>query len=373
MKNSLIASLLVLLMLGGCSKPPQTLQAQPPEVMVQPVVTQSTPLSTDIVAELKAFHEVELRSRVTGLVMKQAFEPGKQVKQGELLFVIDPRTLDEAVIDAQARLAESEAVLAKSRQDVERYKPLLPDNAIPRQTYDQAVAMEQQSMAVVQARRAALSKAKIDRSFAEVRSPVAGIIGLQQIEVGGLVTAGQTVLATVSTIDPVYAYFSIPENEYIKFANSRIAGETDSGAPIELILADGSTYGRSGQIDFADRALNSSTGTLTLRAKFANPDNFLRPGMNTRVRVTYSVAQNAIVIPQKAVTELLGKQFVTVIDAENKAQQRLIKTGVRVGDLWLIESGLNVGELIVVDGLQKARPGTIVKPVALPSSKSDQH
>ena len=332
-------------------------------MVVQTVVSQRTPLSSELVAELKAFREVELRPRTTGLVIKQTFEPGKKVREGELLFVIDPRSYDEAVIDAQAKLAESEAELAKTRQDLERYKPLLPDNAIPRQTYEQTVATEQQNMAVVQARRAGLSKARIDRSFSEIRSPVSGVIGLQQIEVGGLATAGQSLLATVSTLDPVYAYFSIPETEYIKFAIKHNAGENTGKKPIELILADGSAYGQPGEIDFADRAMNPGTGTLTLRAKFPNPENLLRPGMNARVRITYDIAENAIVIPQKAVTEMLGKQFVTIVGADKKAEQRPVTTGARIGEMWLIENGIKPGEHIVVEGLQKAQAGVVVKTV----------
>ncbi|WP_295002350.1 efflux RND transporter periplasmic adaptor subunit [uncultured Dechloromonas sp.] len=339
--------------------------APPPEVVVQTVAARTTPLTVDLVAEIKAYREVDLYPRVSGQVIKQNFKPGQKVKEGELLFSIDPRAYDEAIIDAQAKLAEAEAVLARTRQDVERYKPLLPDNAIPRQTYDQAVASERQNGAVVQARRAGLEKVRLDRSYADVRSPIAGQIGLQKIEVGALATAGQTVLATVSTLDPVVAYFSIPEIDYLNFARRFQATKREDKAPIELILADGSTYAQSGQLDFADRALNPATGTLTLRAVFPNASGLLRPGLNARVRIVHEVAQNALLIPQKAVTELLGKQFASVVAAGDKIEQRPIRTGARIGELWLVEDGLKAGERIVVDGLQKARPGTVVKPVAV--------
>lgn len=339
-----------------------------PEVIVESVAGRTTPLTADVVAEVKAYREVDIYSRITGQLFKQAFKPGQKVKEGDLLFSIDPRAYDEAVIDAQAKLAESEAVLARARQDVARYKPLLPDNAIPRQTYDQAVASEQQNAAVVQARRAGLERARLDRSYAEVRSPISGQIGLQKLEVGALATAGQTVLATVSTLDPVVAYFSIPEVDYInlakRFMQDKKEGEAKS--PIKLILADGSVYGEAGQIDFADRALNAATGTLTLRAVFPNPSGLLRPGMNTRVRIVYEVAQDALLIPQKAVTELLGKQFVAVVGEGDKVEQRPITTGARLGELWLVQSGLKAGERIVVEGVQKAQAGVVVRPVAQP-------
>ncbi len=362
---SLTCPLLIgaLLATGGCKETSKPAPPPPPEVIVQTLAGQTTPLMVDLVAEVKAYREVDIYPRISGQLIRQSFKPGQKVKEGELLFSIDPRAYDEAIIDAQAKLAEAESVLARARQDVARYKPLLPDNAIPRQTYDQAVAYEQQNTAVAQARRAGLEKARLDRSYADVRSPISGQIGLQKIEVGALATAGQTVLATVSTLDPVVAYFSIPEVDYISFAKRFQAQKRESKAPIDLILADGSTYAQSGQLDFTDRALNPATGTLTLRAVFPNPDGLLRPGMNTRVRIVHEVAQNALLVPQKAVTELLGKQFASVVLAGDKIEQRPIRTGARIGELWLVEEGLKAGERIVVEGLQKARPGTVVKPL----------
>lgn len=359
--------------LAACKEQAPPVVPAAPEVIVETLSGRTTPLTADVVAEVKAYREVDIYSRISGQLVKQAFKPGQKVREGDLLFRIDPRAYDEAIIDAQAKLAESEAVLARSRQDVARYEPLLPDNAIPRQTYDQAVASEQQNAAVVVARRAGLERARLDRSYAEVRSPISGQIGLQKLEVGALASAGQTVLATVSTLDPVVAYFSIPEVDYINLARrlmqGRKEGKSEANSPIELILADGSVYGEAGEIDFADRALNAATGTLTLRAVFPNPSGLLRPGMNTRVRIVYDVAQDALLIPQKAVTELLGKQFVAVVGEGDKVEQRPIAAGARIGELWLVLSGLKAGERIVVEGVQKAQPGTIVKPVAAPAAK----
>lgn len=362
--RSAVAMLLAIFFVAGCKDNKPAAAAPPPEVIVQTVNGRTTPLTVDLVSEIKAYQEVQISSRVSGQIMKQHFKGGQKVREGDLLFSIDPRAYDEAVLDAQAKLAEAQAVLARARQDVARYKPLLPDNAIPRQTYDQAVASEQQNASVVEARKASLEKARLDRSFADVRSPISGQIGLQMIEVGGLAAAGQTVLATVSTLDPVLAYFSIPEVDYLYFAKKfQDSGRRAEDMAITLLLADGSTYKESGKFDFADRALNPTTGTLSLRAVFKNPDSFLRPGMNARVRITYDVAQNALLIPQKAVTELLGKQFANIVGSDNKVEQRPIRTGARIGDLWLIEEGLKPGDRVVVEGLQKAKPGTVVKPV----------
>jgi membrane fusion protein (multidrug efflux system) len=366
---STIAVLAATLVLGGCGKkaaappPPAT-----PEVGVLKVEARATPLSVEIVGDIRAFREVELRPRVSGVIEKQMFRPGQMVREGEPLFLIDPRSLDSAVADAQARLIEAEAGLQRASEDVARYKPLLVDDAIPRQTYEQAVAAEKQAASLVESRREGVNRARIDRGFAEVRAPVNGQIGLQKVEVGGLASAGQTVLATVSSLDPVVVYFSVAETEYLAYTR-RFQAAARSGRlvsrPVELLLSDGSLYTHPGKFDFADRAVNPQTGTLTLRAVFPNTEQLLRPGMTGRVRVTYDVAENAILIPQKAVTEMLGKQFVSVVGADAKVEQRAVKTGDRIGEQWLIEEGLKPGDTVVVEGVQKARPGSTVKPVPM--------
>lgn len=361
------AAVVVLVLAGGCKDKAAAPAPPPPEVGVLRLEARSTPLSVDIVGDIRAYREVELRPRVSGIVEKQMFRPGQMVREGQALFLIDTRALDSSVAEQQARLIEAEAGLARARQDVERYKPLLVDDAIPRQTYEQAVSAEQQAAALVESRKEGLTRARIDRSFAEVRAPVTGQIGLQQVEVGGLATANQTVLAIVSTLDPVVAYFSLSEADFLAFARKFRALRDQStpapDLPLELILSDGSVYEHKGRFDFADRAVNPKTGTLTLRAVFPNPQDLLRPGMTGRVRVVYEVAKDAIVVPQKAVTELLGRQFVSVVGADGKVEQRAVKTGDRIGDQWLIPEGLKPGETIVVEGVQKARPGSVVKAV----------
>ncbi len=359
-------ALSVLAALAACKPKPEAVAPPAPQIPVVVVAPQTTPLSVDIVAEIKAFREVELRPQVSGIIAKKYFQPGQRVSEGALLFTIDTRAYDEAVINARANLAEAQANLARVRQDIARYQPLLADNAIPRQTYDQTVAQEQQYKAVVDARRSAVATAELQRTYADVRSPISGQIGLQQVEVGGLATAGQTVLATVSTLDPVAAYFNIAEVDYLTFAKRTGAdgGEVSENTDrkIELLLADGSLYPHRGRFDFADRALNPATGTLALRAIFSNQENLLRPGMNARIRVVYDVANAAILVPQRSVTELLGKYFVTVVDHENRIEQVAVTPGPRVGDLWVISAGLKGGEQVVTDGLQTVKPGMTVVP-----------
>lgn len=364
----------VTLGLTGCNKNNKTAAtADPLQVGVVVVAPSNPPLTVDIVGDVRAFREVELRPRVSGVVEKQLFSPGQMVREGETLFLIDTRTLDSSVADAKARLLESEAALNRARQDVERYEPLLVDDAIPRQIYEQAVSTEKQAASIVVSRKEAIKRAQIDRSFAEVKAPMTGQIGLQRIEVGGLATAGQTVLATVSTLDPVVVYFSVSESDYIAYAQRFHIAEKkglSSKRPVQLILADGSLYTHPGKLDFADRVINSQTGTLKLRAVFPNPEELLRPGMTGRIRMVYDVAQNALVIPQKAVTELLGRQFIYVVNAQNKVEQRQVTTGARLEDQWIIETGLQPGERVIVEGVQKVRAGMPVKAVTSSSTPS---
>ena len=355
-----------LILLAGCSRTPPAASTNPPEVSVVTVQAGATELSTDIVSEVRAYREVDLRPRVSGVVTHIDFAPGQKVNEGDRLFRIDPRAFEEGVINARANLAEAEANLVRVQQDIARYKPLLPDNAIPRQVYDQAVATEKQLRAVVASRRAGLATAELERGYTDVRSPITGRIGLQRVEVGGLASAGQTVLATVSTLDPVAVYFNVSERDYLAFARRqqavREAGKAPVERPIRLLLPDGSLHPSSGTLDFTDRALTSGTGTLAVRAIFANPDQLLRPGMNARVRIVYDVAQDALLVPQRAVTEMLGKYFLSVVGEGDKVEQRPVTPGPRIGDQWLIESGLKVGDRVIVDGLQSARPGMVVAP-----------
>ena len=333
------------------------------------VIQRDATITGTAVGEVRAFREVALRPQVSGTVRSIHFEPGQRVKEGALLFVIDPRTYEAALAKEQAALADAQANLARARQDVARYKPLLPENAIPRATYDAAVSEVKSAEAAVRQRQEAIKQLRLDVQHTEVRSPVTGQIGLQQVEVGALATAGQTVLATVSTLDPVYVEFSIPEADYVRFvrgaASREAAGKQARANPIELILPDGTPYAHKGNLVFAERAISGATGTLAVRARFDNPQGLLRTGMNVRLRLIYEQVPDALLVPQRAVTELLGRQFVTVIGPDNKAEQRAVELGARVGELWIVKSGLKPGERVIVEGTQKAPSGTVVAPTLI--------
>lgn len=357
------------LALAGCSKPAPAPPAPPAvPVIAMQVIQRDTTVTGELVGQVNAFREVPLRPQTTGFVQKILFEPGQNVREGQLLFVIDPRPYEAALAQARAAVTDAQAALVRAKGDVARYEPLLPDNAIPRATYDAAVATAKSAEATLKEREAAAARAQLDLHNTEVRSPVTGQIGQQQVEVGGLATAGTTVLDTVSTLDPVYVNFSVPEAEYVRYVKSagsqQAAAEQVRTNKFQLILPDGSLYDQPGTFDFIERAI-STTGTLAIRARFPNPQHLLRPGLNVRVRLVYEQVPNAILVPQRAVTELLGRQFVTVIDASDKTKQRPVTLGDRVGDLWIVRAGLSAGERIVVDGLTKAPAGTTVAPTMI--------
>jgi len=368
LRAGLLAVVLVHGMVGCSRKPPDVPPAGPVEVKAVTVEPSDTVTYADKVGEVKGSQEVELRARVSGILLKTHFEDGSLVEEGQLLFSIDAREFRAQVASAQAQLASAEANLARARQDVERYKPLLADEAIARQVYDNAVAAQSQAEAQVNASRAALDETKLGLEYADVRAPLSGRIGAAQVFPGSLITAGQTVLATLSSDDPAWAYFTISESELLDFER-RMAGKRltadDPLRIVHLILSDGSVYPLPGHINFGDRALDPTTGTYTIRAEFPNPDHRLIPGLFARVRATGGKLQNALVVPDRAVQEQLGKYFLTVAGAGDKAELRPVELGPRFGNRQVIQTGLTAGDRVVVEGLQKARPGSLLKVTAV--------
>jgi membrane fusion protein (multidrug efflux system) len=359
------------LVLTGCGQKPNV--GAPPaafEVKAITVEPSSTITHADKVGEVRGSQEVELRARVNGILLAKHFQDGALVREGELLFSIDPREYRAQVSSAKAQLASAEANLYRARQDVARYKPLLADEAIARQVYDNAVATADQAQAQVDASRAAVQEAQLGLEYADVRSPLNGRIGAAQVFVGGLVQAGQTVLATLSSDDPAWVNFAISEAELLAFEKSsgtqRPAAD-DPRLQVQLILSDGSVYPLPGRINFGDRALDPATGTYRLRAEFPNPEHKLMPGLFARVRATGERLDNALVVPDRAVQEQLGRYFLTVVGAEDKAEMRPVTLGPRFGNRQVIRGGLKAGDRVVVEGIQKARPGTPLKviPVTL--------
>lgn len=347
------------LVLAGCGSKPASKMPQNVAVKAMQVIQQDTPVTYEFIGQVEPREEVQIRANVTGRITEKWVQGGDQVTKGQPLFRIDSRNYASAQVDTQAQLAEAEASLAQVHRDVIRYQSLVNEGAVSQQTYDNLAAQERQAQARVEAYQAKVQQAGNNVEDTVVVSPLTGRIDLTDLSVGNYVKAGETTLGTVSTVDPVRVKFSVSENEYLKFARKGASSSANSwDFPLTLILSDGSQYSEQGRIELVDRGLSASTGTLTLKAAFNNPQKILVPGMFARIQAIGEVRPGALLVPQRAVQELFGKTFVTVVGAENKAESRPVKMGPRVGNLWIVESGLSPADQVVVEGFMKAQPGT---------------
>lgn len=353
--------------LGGvaCEKA-ATVVAPPPSVQVMEIKTSSVPLSADFIGQLDSPQNVEVRARVEAFVDKVLFTEGTEIKAGDALFTLDKKPFMERLAAAEGMLAEAKAATNKYEKDVARLKPLAEKRAIPRQDLDNAIASVDVGKANVLSAEARVESAKLELGYCDVKSPVAGLIGAKLVSVGSLVGKGDaTLLATVSQLDPIWFYTNLSEVEYLRAdAEVRRTGKQFAELGVRLTLADGSVHPSPGKIVFIDRAVDVKTGTLRFRAEFANPQKSLRPGMFARIKVDVGAIPDGILVPERAVVELQGRNFVWVIDSENKASQRPVKVGARIGSDWVIQEGLKPGGRIIVEGVQKAREGGVIKAIA---------
>ena len=377
MRVAAFRPLLVLLILGtlaACKEPPPP-PPPPPEVVVQPVDVRDTPVQAEFTGEIRGGEDVEVRARVAGYLQSQHYDEGTVVRKGQLLFTIDPKPFEATVARARADVAEARARHNRAEIQVNRLKPLVADNAVSQQDLDNAVASEEASRASMAAAQAQLTSAELDLGYTRVTSPITGLAGNRQVDVGSYVGSPQpTVLTVVSSLDPVRFDFTIAEAEYLAYARAiraEAGKRRGSGPELELVLADGSVHPEKGRVTVVGRGVNAETGTLPLQATFANPGGLLRPGQFGRVRLPVSTRKNAIVIPQRAVQELQGTYNVFVVGADSVAQVRPIKPANRVGSNWVISEGLEPADRIVVEGLQKVRPGTKVRPTAAKATAQD--
>lgn len=351
---------------SGCEKAAPPAPA-PPQVQVATVLQRDVPITVESIGQTLGSVEVEVTARAEGFLQTVDFKEGTFVKKGDLLYTIDPSTLEAALAKAKGQLASAQADLARASQDVARYKPLVALNAIPRQQYDTAVAVERATSAAVDAAAAAAKSAEIDLGYTKIYAPIDGLVGKTEVKAGNLVGGKQnTLLTTVSQIDPIHVRFNIAEQDYLKFARSQSerAGTQDAGR-FELILADGSVHPQRGDLVFADRVVDPTTGTLLLEASFPNPEKLVRSGQYGRVRAAVDFKKGAILVPQRAVKELQATYTVAVVSADDKISLRTVKPGERTGSLWVIESGLAPGENVVVEGLQKVRDGMTVESTTI--------
>jgi membrane fusion protein, multidrug efflux system len=362
-----LIAIAALALVSACSKPPPT--PPPVDVAVITVVPRAATVTEDHVAQTEARNAIEIRPRVGGLLEKQNVVDGQRVLQGQLLFVIDSQPYIAALAQAQATLAQTQAARDQSERDLARIKPLLAIDAVSQQDYDAAVAKHDANRASVEAAQAAVKTAQLNLGYTELHSPIDGVMGRAQIKVGGLVTAYSTLLTTVYSIDPMYVNFSISEQRLLAMQNQLgRAPDQDSKTPplFKLMLADGSEYAEAPKLNFIDPIVNQGTGTLAVRLEVPNPKHLLRAGQFARVVIASQQLTDALLVPQRAVQDLQGKNFLWVIDTEKKAQNRAVEMGARVGSDWIVSSGLRTGETVVVDGAQKLRPGMLVNAQPLP-------
>lgn len=342
---------------AGCSKQTAQIPQQAVEVQAIQVAQQDTPVTYEYVGQVQAKNEVKLQSKVSGNIVAKMVNGGAMVKKGQPLFQIDRRQYESSLLSAKAQLAQSEATLANSRLDVSRYKRLAAQDAIAQQTLDTQVSVEQQNMAAVEANQAQVQLAQENLADTLIVSPIDGRMDVNDLSVGSYVTAGSTVMATISSIDPVFVQFSMNENEYLQLANNNGGLPNSWGNSLKLVLSNGTEYSATGQVEQVDRGINQNTGTITIKASFANAQQLLVPGMFARVIAAGEVHKGALLVPQRAVQELLGKNFITVVGEGDKAESRAVTMGAKVGNLWIVEAGLQPGDRVVVEGTNKVQPG----------------
>ncbi|MGA7632334.1 MAG: efflux RND transporter periplasmic adaptor subunit [Terriglobales bacterium] len=378
-----VFGLIVLALIVGAVRPSRKAlgaQLSTPDVEIVQVEKKDVPIYAEWIGTLDGLVNADVRAQVTGYLLKQGYQEGAFVKQGQLLFQIDPRPFQAALdqvegqlAQAQASLANAQAVQRRTELDVQRYKPLAEQQAASQQDLDNSVQNNFAALATVETAKAqiktyeaAVENAKINLDFTRLVAPIDGIAGQAQLQVGALVTPSSGVVTSVSTVDPIKVYFTVGEPQYLawrqRFPTEESRLQADKELRLKLILADGSTYAHEGKFYFADRQVNETTGAIRIAGLFPNPNNILRPGGYGKVRAVIRTQPGALLVPQRAVSELQGGYQVAVVDADNKVDVRTVAVGDRVDNLWIIASGLNAGDRVVAEGVQRMRTGVHVNP-----------
>jgi membrane fusion protein (multidrug efflux system) len=393
MPGALLAALLALgvsLFCIGCGE--KNAQAGKPaaiDVEVVQVEQKDIPIYGEWIGTLDGLVNADVKAQVTGYLLKQAYVEGSLVRKGQLLFQIDPRPFEAALDQAKAQLAQAQAQLAnaeatqlQAQLNVNKYAPLAAEQAASQQDLDNAVqtnvaakATVLNSKAAIQAAEAAVKTAQINLDFTRLIAPIDGIAGQAQLQVGALVNTSSSAITTVSTVNPIKVFFTVSEQEYLAFNRLYPTEATrqsqEEHMPFELILADGTTYAKKGKFSFADRAVNQNTGAIRIAGLFDNPGNILRPGQYARIRAATTIREGALLVPQRAVSELQGNYQVAVVDSDNKVSIVTVKVAERTGSMWIIENGLKPGERVVAEGVQKVRPGAQVNPKPYAASAAE--
>jgi membrane fusion protein, multidrug efflux system len=360
--------LLALALCAGCATKAEKPTPPPPGVTVTPVVQRDVPIYQEWVGTMVGNVDADIRPKVEGFLLTRLYAEGSYVTKGEAMFQLDPRQAQAAVEQARGKLERDRAVLAQAQIDVRRYTPLVAQKAVSQAELDKATSSEKAATAEVEADQASLDNAKLNLGWTSVSSPISGIAGVAKVGIGDLMTP-VTVMTTVSSVDPIYVDVSIAEQDYLRFRREK-TGET-GGQNLELILGDGTVFPRRGRALFVNREVDSRTGTIQVRGEFPNPGNVLRPGQYARIRAVTEMRRSALLIPQQCVSEMQGVYQAGVVGPDNKATIKIIKLGPQTGDMWVVESGLQPGDNVVVDGLQRIKSGMTVAPSSFKNTQTN--
>jgi RND family efflux transporter MFP subunit len=387
-----VLGLIVLALIVGALRPSKKALGAPntPDVEVVQVQKEDVPIYAEWIGTLDGLVNADVRAQVTGYLLIQGYQEGSFVKRGQLLFQIDQRPFQAALDQAQGQLAQAQAALANAKAvqrrtelDVQRYTPLAEQQAASQQDLDNSVQNNLAALATVETAKAqiktyeaAVETAKINVDFTRLVAPIDGIAGRAQLQVGALVTPSSGVVTSVSTVNPIKVYFTVGEPQYLgwrkRFPTESSRLEADKGLRLQLILADGSTYPDNGKFYFADRQVDESTGAIRIAGLFPNPNNVLRPGGYAKVRAVIRTQPGAVLVPQRAVSELQGGYQVAVVDADNKVDVRTVTVGDQVDNRWIITRGLNPGDRVVAEGVQRMRTGVHVNPKPFAAEAKDR-
>jgi membrane fusion protein (multidrug efflux system) len=375
MRTGALGVLLIstLSVLSGCSKTEAASKAAPAmsmPVTVAKVQQSDVPLTGEWIGTLDGNVNAQIQPQASGYLIRQNYREGSQVSKGQVLFEIDPRPFQAALLQAQGQLGQAQAQLGLAELNVKRDTPLAEAHAIAQSQLDSETQQKAQAVAAVKSAEAAVATANLNLGFTKVKSLINGVAGQANTQVGNLVSP-QTVLTSVSQLDPIRVYFSISDSEYLALTQRARSGGGDllhgtASAPLTLTLSNGEAYAHKGKIAFVDRQMNAQTGAIRIAAEFPNPGNVLRPGQFGRIKAETEVRRNAVLVPQVAVQELQGLEQVFTVGADNKVHVVNVKLGPQYGDNWIIESGLSGGTTVVMDNLQKLQDGVPVTPHEAP-------
>jgi len=350
---------MVLTISNGCSSSAEKPAPPPPGVTVTSATQRDVPIHQEWVGTMSGNVDADIRPKVEGFLLSRLYTEGSYITKGTPMFQLDGRQAQAAVEQAEGNLARTRASLGQAQIDVRRYTPSVAQKAVSQAELDKALSSESAAKAGVDANQAAVDNAKLNLGWTTVTSPISGIAGVSKVQVGDLMTP-TTTMTTISSVNPIYVDINVAEQDYLRFVREKTGRK--AGQDFELILGDGTTYPRRGHALFVNREVDSRTGTIQVRGEFPNPGNVLRPGQYARIRAVTELRKSAVLIPQQAVSELQGVYQVGVITSDNKVTIKAVKLGPQFGNMWVVESGLQAGDNVVVDGLQRIKTGMTVAP-----------